>query len=82
VSCRDWRLCKVADCKKSTGGLAKGNAGHCHSIGPRTGHRQKVPGRLRHGVGAALDTAYCLNDHVTRRVVRTPSWTSGVGCVC
>jgi hypothetical protein len=31
---------------------------------PQTGRRRKLPERLRHGVGAALDTSYCLNDLV------------------
>jgi hypothetical protein len=30
----------------------------------------------------ALDTSCGLEDHVARRVIRTPTWTSGIGCVC
>jgi hypothetical protein len=31
-------------------------------------------------MGSAMDMSYGLKDHISRRVVRTPSWTSGVGC--
>jgi hypothetical protein len=30
--------------------------------------------------GSAPDTSYGLNDPVSRRAIRTPSWTTGIGC--
>ena len=30
--------------------------------------------------GSAPDTSYGLNDSVSRRAIKTPSWTTGIGC--